>query len=128
VDERLRWLEYVALFAALLIGFTLGRFGREAALRDPRRTHARFLRCFLYPAAALSAASLVVLDARGERGAVGVVLSGFLAYWAGLDLAFGAVPLMEGRSYGFERPLDAELDPELRGRRGAEWVPPWERF
>jgi hypothetical protein len=128
VDERLRWLEYVVLLAGISIGFTIGRFGRDAALSDARRTHARFLRYLLYPPAAITAAGLVVLTALGERGAAGVVVTAFLAYWAGLDLAFGAVPLMEGKSYRFERPLDGEWIPERRGGRAARWVPPWERF
>lgn len=128
-DERLRWLEYVALLAALSIGFTIGRIGREAAVVHPGRTHARFVRFLLYPPAALTAAGLLVLARLGPRGGIGVVSTAFLSYWAGLDLAFGAVPLMEGRSYRFERPLDPE--PETLRRLAAlddSSVPPWERF
>jgi hypothetical protein len=128
VDERLRWLEYVVLLSGLSIGFTIGRFGRDAALSNPGRTHARFLRFLLYPPAAITAVGLVVLTIMDERGAVGVGVTAFLAYWAGLDLAFGAIPLMEGKSYRFERPLDRDPIPQRRGGRGADWVPPWERF
>jgi len=128
VDERLRWLEYVVLLSALSIGFAIGRAGREAALAGPGRTHARFVRFLLYPPAVLTALSLIALTSIGARGAIGVVVTAFLAYWAGLDLAFGAVPLMEGRSYRFERPLDPE---PASLRRLAEpddrWTPPWER-
>lgn len=128
VDERLRWLEYFVLLAGLSIGFTIGRFGRDAAEAYPSRTHARFVRFLLYPPAALTAAGLVVLTAVGERGPAGVAVTAFLAYWAGLDLAFGAVPLMEGKSYRFERPLDLEPLADLRRDREDSWVPPWERF
>ncbi|MBZ5640710.1 MAG: hypothetical protein LAO51_18380 [Acidobacteriia bacterium] len=128
VDERLRWLEYVVLLAGLCLGFTIGRFGRDAASTVPGRTHARFLRFLLYPPAAMTAAGLVVLTALGERGPVGVVVTAFLAYWAGLDLAFGALPMMEGRSYRFDRPLDPEPAALRRDGRDRGWVPPWERF
>ncbi len=122
VDERLRWLEGFVLLSALSIGFTIGRFGRDSAEDGSGRTHARFLRFLLYPPALLTAAGLIALTALGQRGATGVAVSGFLAYWAGLDLAFGAVPLMEGRPYRFDRPLDPE--PGRRERPG--WTPPWE--
>jgi len=128
VDERLRWLEYVVLVTGLSIGFTVGRFGRDAAESGPGRTHARFLRFLLYPPAAITAAGLVVLTALGERGTIGVVVTAFLSYWAGLDLAFGAVPLMEGKSYRFDRALDPAPVSLRREGRGDEWVPPWERF
>jgi hypothetical protein len=129
VDERLRWLEWFVLMSGLAIGFTIGRAGRDAAQAGWGGTHARFLRFLLYPIAALTAISLVVLTLIDQRGPIGVVSSGFLAYWAGLDLAFGAVPLMEGKSYRFERPLDP--DPIAGGAADSaanEWVPPWERF
>lgn len=127
-DERVRWLEYVVLLSALSIGFAVGRLGREAALAAPGRTHARFVRYLLYPPAVLTAAALVALSVLGGRGSIGVVVTGFLAYWAGLDLAFGAVPMMEGRSYRFERPLDPEPDTLRRlAEPDDRWVPPWER-
>ena len=55
-----------------------------------------------------SAVALVALTIVGERGPVGVVATAFLAYWGGFDVAFGAVPLMEGESYAFNRPLDPD--------------------
>lgn len=125
-SERLRWLEWFVLVVGMTLGFTLGRIARDAALGSPARTHARLLRFVLYPPAAITAAALIGLAWAEQRGAVGVVVTAFLAYWAGLDLAFGAVPLMEGKSYAFERPLEPE--PE-RGtsRRDPDWIPPWER-
>jgi hypothetical protein len=74
------------------------------------RTHARALRVALYPPGLVAAIALVALSAGGERGPVGVVATAFLSYWAGLDVAFGAVPLIEGRSYAFARPLDPDDD------------------
>lgn len=126
VDERLRWTEWFVLITALPLGFAVGRFGRERVVSDPTRTHLEFLRWLLYPLGALTALSLLVLTWLGQRGPIGVVTTGFLAYWAGLDLAFGAVPLMEGKSYRLLRPLDPERAPPAVAEPG--WVPPWERF
>lgn len=104
-SERLRWLEGWALLGGLVIGFTMGRAVRDWAVAGVGRTLARALRFVLYPPAALCATALLVLSTREARGAVGVVASAFLAYWAGLDAAFGAAPLMEGKPYAFARPL-----------------------
>jgi hypothetical protein len=124
-DERLRWLEGFVLLAGLSVGFTLGRFGRDVAVAGTGRTHAWFLRFLLYPPAFLTAVGLIALNVMGKRGAVGVAVTGFLAYWAGLDLAFGAVPLMEGKSYAFDRPLDPEPSDPVRGKSSSDlWVPP----
>lgn len=109
-SELLRWLEGAVLGTGLVAGFTVGRFARDAAAGHPARTHARLLRVVLYPLAAITAAALVALAWAGERGSVGVVATAFLAYWAGLDLAFGAVPLMEGKPYAFDRPLPPDPD------------------
>ena len=108
VDEWLRWMEAVVLLSGLILGFTLGRYARDYVLEGWGRTWARCLRWLLYPAAFLAAFGLVVLTALGERGPVGVIVSALLAYWAGLDLAFGAVPLMEGKSFRWNAPLDRE--------------------
>jgi hypothetical protein len=127
VDERLRWLEAFVLVAGLAIGFTAGRFGREVAGRGAGRAHVHLLRFLLYPFALLTVAALVTLTVLGERDPVGVVVTAFLAYWAGLDLAFGALPLMEGGAYGFLRPFDPAPSPETR-RDTDSWLPPWERY
>ena len=127
VDERLRWLEWFVLLSGLALGFTLGRFGREAVAAGTGRTHACFLRFLLYPPALITAGTLIVLTLLDERGPIGVVVTALLAYWAGLDLAFGALPLMEGKDYAFERPLQPEVrDPKTPGG-GMEWLPPWDR-
>jgi hypothetical protein len=70
----------------------------------------------------------MALTALGRRDSVGVVVTAFLAYWAGLDLAFGAVPLMEGKPYRFLHPLDPESPPPLDDDEDDSWVPPWDRI
>jgi len=128
VDERLRWLEDVALFSALSLGLTVGGIGRDAAESGPGWTHLRFLRRALYPLGVTAAVSLVVLQVLGLRDVAGIVVTALLGYSAGLDLSFGAFPLMAGRCYRFERPLDPPPLEARRDGRGASWVPPWERF
>ena len=119
-SERMRWLEWWALSAGVALGFTMGRVARERAESVAGHTHARALRLALYPPAIVAAAALVALSAWGERGPVGVVATAFLSYWAGLDVAFGAVPLMAGKCYAFARPLDPDDEPDPRDG--------WDRF
>lgn len=127
VDERLRWLEWFVLFTGLPLGFTLGRFARDLASAGGAHAYLGLLRFLLYPPLLLTAVSMVLLTFYGERGISGVVLTALLAYWAGLDIAFGAVPLMEGRSFRLTRPLDPDDSPRSLDAR-ATWVPPWDRF
>jgi hypothetical protein len=84
----------------------MGRGARDWAKGGAGRTHALALRVALYPPAIVAAIALVALTIVDERGPVGVVATAFLSYWAGFDAAFGAVPLIEGESYAFNRPLD----------------------
>jgi hypothetical protein len=107
-SERLRWLEWWVLCTGIALGFTLGRGARDWARSGVGRTHARALRVALYPPGLVAAVALVALSSVGERGPVGVVATAFLSYWAGFEVAFGAVPLMEGESYAFTRPLDPD--------------------
>jgi hypothetical protein len=124
-DERLRWLEAAVLLTGVSLGFTLGCLGRQAVLEMRGRGYARLLRWALVPPAALTALSIAGLTALGARGPAGVVVTALLAYWAGLDLAFGALPLMEGRSCRLDPPLDA-LERGPARRDGKAWLPPWE--
>lgn len=112
-SERLRWLEWWALCSGIALGFTLGRGARDWARSGVGRTHALALRVALYPPGLVAAVALVALSFAGERGPVGVVATAFLAYWGGFDVAFAAVPLMEGESYAFSRPLDPD-DADVR--------------
>jgi hypothetical protein len=113
-SERLRWLEWWVLSAGIALGFTMGRGARDWARSGVGRTHALALRVALYPPGLVACVALVALAIAGERGPVGVVATAFLSYWAGFDVAFAAVPLMEGESYAFARPLDPD-DADPRG-------------
>ncbi len=113
-DERLRWLEAAVLLTGLCLGFTLGCLGRRTVRSTRGQAYARLLRWALIPPAALTALAIAALTALGARGPAAVVVTALLAYWAGLDLAFGAVPLMEG-------------DPvPVTTQREDAWIPPWE--
>lgn len=96
-SEFLRWLEAAVLGSGVLAGFLVGRAVGE------RVRLASAVRLALYPPAAITAAALVALAWDGERGAIGVVATAWLAYGAGFDLAFGALPLMEGKPGPFAR-------------------------
>ena len=124
-SELLRWLEWWVLLGGLAVGFALGRGVRDAACSASGRTHAQALRLVLYPPAMLTAAALIALSSRSARGAIGVVATAFLSYWAGLDVAVGAVPMMEGKDYAFERPLIADDERTTAGPGERE---SWDRF
>lgn len=113
-SERLRWLEWWALCSGIALGFTMGRGARDWALSGVGRTHALALRVALYPPGIVAAIALVALAMVDERGPIGVVATAFLSYWAGFDVAFAAVPLMEGESYAFNRPLEPDDADERR--------------
>ena len=119
IAERVRWLGWFVLYSGVVLGFALGDFIREARPPETLRDHWRLLRRMLYLPAALTAAWLVVLQTLGQRDAAGVVFTAFLAYSAGIDVALGAMPWMEGRLYGDDA---ARGD----GSRGLGPVPPWE--
>ena len=107
-SERLRWLEWWALCGGIAFGFTIGRAARDWVLAGGGRTLAIALRIALYPPALVAALALIALSVAGERGPVGVVVTAFLAYWAGFDVATGAVPLMDGEPYALLRPLEPD--------------------
>lgn len=120
VSEQLRWLESFVLFTGAVLGFSLGGCVREMARPDSLRRWVFLLRCLLYPPAVLTAVALVVLRVLGQQDPIGVVFTSFLSYWAGLDLAFGALPLLEGR------PLAEEARTDESWRESASWKPPWD--
>jgi hypothetical protein len=127
VSEQLRWTEWFVLGMGFIAGSTVGVFCRDAARPGTGRSHAGLLRFVWLPVAATTAAAMLALVCAARRDAIGVVFTAFLAYWAGLDLSIGAVPLMQGRDYSFRRaiePLPEEPEPSLPDER----VPPWERF
>ena len=118
VHERLRWLQSVALYTVPPAGFTAGQLARDVARSDPRWTHARTVRFVLYPPLLAAALVMAVLQALGLPDAAGVVLTGVLAYWAGLDAAFAAWPLARGQDYGFTRALNADEESGEEERAG----------
>jgi len=127
-SERMRWLEWWALCTGVALGYTMGRGVRERVLSGPGRTYARALRFALYPPGVVATLALVALSVTGERGAVGIVATAFLSYWAGLDVAFGAVPLMEARPYAFTRPLEPDERDEVEDfDESGEWRS-WDRL
>jgi hypothetical protein len=116
VDERLRWLERFVLGAGSVVGWQVGAWGRRAARPGAGRSHAGLLRWLLWPLAGLGAAGMAALHFAGNPDPIGVVLTALLSYWAGLDLAFGAWPLVRGQPYSFtgwiDQPVEAGPDEE----------------
>jgi hypothetical protein len=108
VHERLRWLIRVALWMGLIVGIAVGHWSRLAARPCTGRSHAGLLRWILLPQATLAALILIALQMMGREAAIGMIATGFFAYWAGLDLGIGAWPLMHGRHYRFNGPIDAQ--------------------
>lgn len=106
VGERLRWCEGFVLAAGLLVGHTVGAYGRDVSGPGRGRSHATLLRFVLLGPATLTAIVLVALRAIGLEEPIGIVLTAFLATWAGFDLGFGALPLIQGRCYRFRGPID----------------------
>ena len=113
VSERLRWMERAVLGAGLLLGWLVGDSARHAARRREGWSHARLLGPLWVPPGMLVAAALVVLRLRGAWAPIGVVTNAWLAYWAGLDIALAAWPLVAGRRYRFRGVL-AHDDPPAR--------------
>lgn len=120
-SELTRWLAWWALTAGLAMGYTIGRAVRAWAASGPGRTHARSLRLVFYPPAAITVIALGALGIAGSRGPTGVVAMAFLAYWAGLDVAIGAVPLMDGKDYAFDRALVRDDRDDETGSEPAAW-------
>jgi len=111
VSERVRWLQYCVMGCAVIAGCLVGTFGRDAAHPGSGRTHLRLLRPLLGIPAGVTCAVLIVARIFGADGAIHVVFCGLLSYWAGLDLGFGAGPLVEGRDYSPNRPIQDEEQP-----------------
>jgi hypothetical protein len=100
VEERLRWLHRFVLCTGFGAGEMLGRHARWQFTGRSGR-YRRWLTRLLWHTPALAVAScLLVLHFQGGRmGEIGVTLTGFLSYWAGLDAGRAAFPLMHGRPY-----------------------------
>ena len=125
VDDRLRWLQRFVLGAGFVVGWQLGAWGRWAARPGTGRSHASQVRWLLWPLAAASATGLAVLRFSGSADPIGVVLTGFLSYWAGLDLAFGAWPLVRGQPYSLTGSIDQPVEADPEADDDAADPPPW---
>lgn len=119
IAERLRWFGWFVLYSGIVLGFALGDFMREARPPENVRENLRLAWRLLCLPAFLTAVWLVVLQSLGLRDAAGVVFTALLAYWAGVDIALGAMPLMEGR-------LPGEVSAEGAYSQDAGPLPPWE--
>lgn len=130
VQEQMRWLEWFVLMACLSTGFTVGRLGRLSAGTRGHPGHHGFLRWLLYPIAGLTAAGLVALRWWGMDAPIGIAVTGFLSYWAGLDFGFAAVPLLDGEPYRFRETSSRSrwVRSAARARTASGWLPPWERY
>jgi len=119
ITERVRWFGWFVLYAGIVLGFALGDYIREALPPESTRDNLRLMRRMLYLPAALTATWLVVLQLLNQREVAGVVFTAFLSYWAGIDVALGAMPLIEGGACC----TDA-AGPESSSYLGP--LPPWE--
>ena len=113
VSQRLRWLERFALAFGLIAGTTAGGYARDACRPGSGRTHRRLLRVLLLPQALVAAVALMRLAAADHEPGIGIVTTAFLSWWAGVDMAIGAWPLLGGRPYRFDGPIPA--DPVVDG-------------
>jgi len=110
VSERLRWIERATLGGGGILGVLVGASGRALACRPGGPSHAAQVRWLWVPPGTATAAVVVGADVAGDWAVSLVALVGFLAYWAGLDVAFGAWPLTRCEPYTFLRPIPVEED------------------
>jgi hypothetical protein len=99
VTERMRWTEWLVLGWGLVLGGFAGSLIRDACRAGNGRTQSGLLRWVLPVPAAVTAVGMIVLRLSGADDAIGVLFTGFLAFWAGLDTARGAYPLACGESW-----------------------------
>jgi hypothetical protein len=108
VSERMRWYERATLGSATIAGALAGAMGRAWASRPGGPSHAVQSRWLWLPPAVLTTAIVAAAELRGDWALTLVTLVGFVSYWAGLDVAFGAWPLARGELYAFLRPIPVE--------------------
>ena len=114
----MRWLERFVLGAAFLIGCFVGSFVRDAAQSFHGRPHLASLRFVWIPPAVLAAVTMAACAHVEQWPWTLLVLTGFMAYWAGLDTAVGAWPLARGRHYSLTCRIEAD---GKRDRAVGEW-------
>jgi hypothetical protein len=125
VDERLRWLERFVLGAGLVVGWQAGVLGRRAARPGSGFFHLRLLRRLLWPQASLTAVGLLFLYVTRNSDPIGIVTTAFLSYWAGLDLAFAAWPLVRGEPYSLTGSIDTAVESDAETEDEAADPPRW---
>ncbi len=95
VTERLRWLEKFALMSGLLFGITVGWMALDLLRPGTGRRRGTALRFLFYPATSVAAVTMATLAIVGFDDPIGVVLTAIVAYGAGVDVSFGAIPLID---------------------------------
>jgi hypothetical protein len=91
VDERLRWFHRFSLWMGIGAGIVAGLHGREGGAE-------RWYKRVWYPLACCTAVMMIVLAVSGGRlGEIGIVLTGFLAVWSGLDFGYWIYPMLHDR-------------------------------
>ncbi len=95
VSERLRWLEKFALMSGLLFGITVGWMALDLLGPGTGRRRGTVLRYLFYPAASVTAVTMGTMAIVGMDDPIGVVLTAIVAYGAGVDVSFGAIPLID---------------------------------
>ena len=103
VDERLRWFHRFGLCMGLAAGAVAGLHLREAGAGRAAGFRRRWYRVAWYSTAGCAAVLLIVLAVSGGReGETLIVLTGFLASWAGLDFGWSIFPLLHGRPHDLD--------------------------
>jgi len=98
VDERLRWFHRFGLCMGLAAGAIAGRHGRETGAGRVRYRR-RWYRIAWYSLGAGTALLMITLTMTPPRnGEIGIVLTAFLASWAGIDFGWLIFPMLHGRS------------------------------
>jgi len=110
VSDRLRWFEWFALAVGLLAGHAAGSYGREVARPGLDRNHLWLLRVTILPTAGIAAAAMLVLRIEGNPDPIGVVLTALLAVWAGVDLGYAVLPLLDDREWSLRGPVPLEVE------------------
>ncbi len=99
VDERLRWFHRFSLCMGLAAGAIAGRHGREVGEGRGPGYRWRWYRLWWYPLAFCTAILMVILAVFPPReGEIGILLTAFLASWAGIDFGWSIYPMLHGRS------------------------------
>ena len=104
--EPARWGVRVVLFGATLSGFMVAAWARDVLGVRRRRSYLDVLRVVLLPVAAVLAAVLVYARVVGAWPLSALAGTGLFGYWAGLDIALAAWPLMHGARFRPHRPIE----------------------